>query len=1611
MTALRTGYRTATLILFLCLGCLLSRREVRAMSAIAVSEPPGPDGYAVYYVAPGGECGDVIPCYASVQAAVDAADAGGDVIKVAAGTYTDIHARSGVTQVVYLSNPLTLQGGYTLTNWLVADPVRHPTILNAHGRGRVLYLTGTISPVIEGFQITGGNARGLGGVIVDEWGAQRDVGGGIYLDAAQACLKHTTILSNAAAWGGGIFVGGAQVDFSDNTWAFNVAELGGGGYWFTAESGRLVADTFRANQAALGGGLYVDNSALELTGVRLSLNLAYAEGGGGYFCKSQSVLRGNTWMGNSAARGGGMFLTDHSDVVAINTLVAKNRADLLGAGVYVEASAPHFTHLTLASNRGGDGSGLYAASLVDWWGVLSSTVRLTNTVIADQPVGVWVDPYSHVSLAATLWGRGLWANEVDWQSQGRIVTGTRNLWGDPAFTCTNLDCGRPYRLGASGAALDAGIQTLVVIDIDGEPRPAGAQVDLGADEYSLLSVISPRTQERFVFAFYHPWYDLNTWVKDAELLSDSPLFLHNSDDPLAIRRHLLWSAAAGLDGLLFSWAGQDSAMDAILAQTLDAMEGADLYATAYLEMPWTHFDSVTTTLNDMRYFLNTYSDHPHLLRREGRPVLLLYAAETLPKSPYPTTYAAWQFIVTTLHAEGHFPFLVGDTLDPTYLNIFDGLFYYFPVASEQTYQTLSQHIHRNRQFWMPSFYPGIDDRLLPRPSHVYIPRNQGQTLVDSFTSALRTSPDWLAVASFNEWYENTHIEPSRLYGYDYLLYTADLAARFHRYRAYTAIYVDPAYRGSADGSPARPFRTLDDALFSAADGATIHLAGGEYPGPFTLTQAITLTGGYGPGWIPGTGVSPTVLRGNGVGPVVRVVGDASFFTPTVTLARLIVTGGYAEKGGGVAVQTGALHLDAVRLLRNRAGVGGGFYAGPDAQVWLTNTLIAENTASLVGGGGYVHPSSSLHILHGTITANTAPDVGGVSAWLWPGQPVQMHNSILWGNADRDLHCNPGCDIRYSDVGGGRPGEGNLDVAPGLDAAYHLTPDSPLVDVGDLVSLAPLTDLEGEPRLLGWAVDIGADEFNPILRSSLSADPLVSAPGAVLTYTVRLVNPEGLRTRFTVTDTLSSWTRYISGSAQATVGTVLPPALETPFLPEQLVWTGDLNPNQALTLRFAVTVLSATLETCETITNVAVFQTAHTTFTRSVITARGPRERVALTIETAPGGYQPWVASQAVTRGVSLSLYAAAYNGCGQYLGPALVSWQTAGALPPQTGVGTCFDFTPALAGSAGQIVAEAGGLRAQTGRLSVVWPPELTLPALPLSGTQPVQTAHTYPLTLTNDDALSLTYALAPAFVEPFAITYTWDAGFFINSTIVGARAPLAHPEWTYYFAPEQSAPRFVGAQVAVTEVDMQVYGVNLAEWVNWDWEVYLSDGDMAFPEGQFFATRSNPIDSYVRTMPVWFTVSIGERQTSESYRYHVFHNFVTGEVRVTPFLTGDSHSRSLPLAIQDGLHAQMFLWTGDSRVAQQFDGLRLTVRGVATYTTSPAAWLTAQPANGVVPPRATESVLLHASSLALLPGVHTGALWLRTNDPARAFTRIPFSLTVEPARLHLPIVVRTFGP
>lgn len=227
-----------------------------------------------------------------------------------------------------------------------------------------------------------------------------------------------------------------------------------------------------------GGAVYALAARPIISACRIYSNTA--NNGGGIYLQSSdgAVLIGNIIYDNTTiGNGGGILIWGSDDVTMVNNVVVENQigASSVGAGFNIYDSGVHLLHTTLARNRGGNGSGLYVAG--------GSTVAVTNTVLVSHTVGIVVGggaTPSTVTLVATLWGTGTWANETPWLGGGTIVH-TTDVWGDPAFVDPD---GGDYHIGAGSAAIDRGVDAGVTGDIDGDSRPVG-RPDLGADEWGM----------------------------------------------------------------------------------------------------------------------------------------------------------------------------------------------------------------------------------------------------------------------------------------------------------------------------------------------------------------------------------------------------------------------------------------------------------------------------------------------------------------------------------------------------------------------------------------------------------------------------------------------------------------------------------------------------------------------------------------------------------------------------------------------------------------------------------------------------------------------------------------------------------------------------------------------------------------------------------------------------------------------------------------------------------------------------------------------------------------------------------------------------------------------
>lgn len=427
--------------------------------------------------------------YAIIQDAVDAAS-DGDVIMVATGLYTDIHHYpfppgypkplygSTLAQIVYISKTVAIRGGYTSPAFTEPpDPVANPVTLDARQRGRVIFVTGNISPTIEGLHITGGRADGLGG-LSPKW----DVGGGLYVITATAIVRNNHLFDNTTPdFGGGVGLINAPITFGDNQVFGNTAVYGGGGGLYLFHSAAVLTDNavFRNLAQDWGGGMYIDWSNAELNKNRITTNVAGKTGGGLTIFRSDVIFSGNAIISNTATYYCGGLGISSSNATLANNVVADNSANHGGSELCMGASTCQLLHTTIARSTGGDSNGIYVTGAVHNWIYVPSVVTLTNTIMVSYTVGITVVAGNTATLESTLWGTDTWANDADWGGSGFIVTGTRNLWGDPAFVAPKIG---DYHIGPASAAIDRGVSAGIGDDIDGDLRPDGCFFDIGADE-------------------------------------------------------------------------------------------------------------------------------------------------------------------------------------------------------------------------------------------------------------------------------------------------------------------------------------------------------------------------------------------------------------------------------------------------------------------------------------------------------------------------------------------------------------------------------------------------------------------------------------------------------------------------------------------------------------------------------------------------------------------------------------------------------------------------------------------------------------------------------------------------------------------------------------------------------------------------------------------------------------------------------------------------------------------------------------------------------------------------------------------------------------------------
>lgn len=448
----------------------------------------------------GSACTRSAPC--TLQSALAKA-VNGDTIYVAGGTYTG----SGGA-VITLTKSISLLGGWDggTAGAVVRDPEAHPAVLDGQHLRRVMIISGTIAPSIDGFVMTHGNATGMMAHCPGIHGTPGGCGGGIMVVDASPLIANNVIINNIGA----------------STHA-NQAGYGGGLLLNNADgaviSGNLIiSNTARVSGIGDGGGLHLWGSDAEVRGNVVHDNYAcrssgFAFGAGMSVVAGAPVVVGNELRDNWATPSGtdreGAGLYTYSDVgTYLDNTIVENHG---GSAIFLQLSHGHFEGNRMLNNATGTGLvlssgsgkgptfvnnvlGRSGANTVQAKGQLATPVvahMLHNTLVGSgTECAVYLDVYVALAMTNTIIANHHWGlmnvyptsstltadHTLFWESPLNSTVGTNPVYGDPRLR------GGAYHLGPASAAVDAGVAAGVTIDMDGESRPLGAGYDIGADE-------------------------------------------------------------------------------------------------------------------------------------------------------------------------------------------------------------------------------------------------------------------------------------------------------------------------------------------------------------------------------------------------------------------------------------------------------------------------------------------------------------------------------------------------------------------------------------------------------------------------------------------------------------------------------------------------------------------------------------------------------------------------------------------------------------------------------------------------------------------------------------------------------------------------------------------------------------------------------------------------------------------------------------------------------------------------------------------------------------------------------------------------------------------------
>jgi len=327
----------------------------------------------------------------AVQDAINNASPG-DLIKIS-GTCTGVSVSAGISQTAYITQSLTLEGGYDDGDWTTQHPGVYTTTLDANKQGRVVNIASNADVTLDNLTLTHGesNSQGAGinttgditvtnSIIISNTASNS---AGLYISGAHTGkISNSKIIDNhglTSGDGGAIYINNSTLWIDTVEFKYNSSNNQGGALANHTNATTVITNSlFYRNTARSSGGAIYDRSQLTITNSTLDSNIAVVGNGGAYHSSgnvpSSRAVFVNSTISNNKSKGVGGISKQTGTMLLINVTVSGNEStngDIGGIRSWSAADYITITHATISNNIGGDGlqlnsgSGWISNSIID----------------------------------------------------------------------------------------------------------------------------------------------------------------------------------------------------------------------------------------------------------------------------------------------------------------------------------------------------------------------------------------------------------------------------------------------------------------------------------------------------------------------------------------------------------------------------------------------------------------------------------------------------------------------------------------------------------------------------------------------------------------------------------------------------------------------------------------------------------------------------------------------------------------------------------------------------------------------------------------------------------------------------------------------------------------------------------------------------------------------------------------------------------------------------------------------------------------------------------------------------------------------------------------------